>query len=91
MCQGTAEHYNVVLSSGETFENIMWSYPSTTIECVTVKGMVAFFDERVDVWLDEEKQDRPQANDASGPATPGPSQSRELSKQGNDLLILQKP
>ncbi|KAH9481143.1 hypothetical protein JR316_0005663 [Psilocybe cubensis] len=87
--KGTAELYNVVLSSGETFEDIMWSYPSTTLECVTVKGMVAFFDERVDVWLDEEKQERP--NDPSGPATPGPSHPPEVFKPGNDLLILQKP
>ncbi|PPQ80287.1 hypothetical protein CVT25_003684, partial [Psilocybe cyanescens] len=90
--KGTADYYNVILSSGEIFENIMWSYPIATIECATVKGMLAFFDERVDVWLDGEKQDRPVeagGNASPSQATPGPSQ--QGSKPVNDLLVLQKP
>lgn len=57
--QGTATYFNVVLSSGETYENIMWSYINTTSESANIKGMVAFLDEKVDVWLDGELQERP--------------------------------
>jgi uncharacterized protein (DUF427 family) len=57
--QGLASYYNVVLSSGETFQDIVWWYPNTTAEATAIKGFVAFFDEKVDVWLDGEKQPRP--------------------------------
>ncbi|KIM40709.1 hypothetical protein M413DRAFT_446106 [Hebeloma cylindrosporum] len=57
--KGVANYYNIVLSSGETFENILWWYPNTTVECSAIKGFVAFFDERLDVWIDGEKQERP--------------------------------
>ena len=56
--QGIASYYNIVLLSGDTFENIIWWYPNTTVECSAIKGFVAFFDERLDVWVDGEKQER---------------------------------
>jgi uncharacterized protein (DUF427 family) len=59
LLQGVASYYNIVLSSGDTFENIIWWYPNTTVECSAIKGFVAFFDERLDVWVDGEKQERP--------------------------------
>ncbi|KAF9533995.1 hypothetical protein CPB83DRAFT_844918, partial [Crepidotus variabilis] len=57
--KGEAKYYNVVLASGGVFENIAWWYPNTTAECVPIKGFVAFFDEKIDVWIDGVKQDRP--------------------------------
>ncbi|KAF8175810.1 hypothetical protein BJ912DRAFT_1024422 [Pholiota molesta] len=57
--KGLASYYNVVLSSGETFQDIVWWYPNTTAEATALKGFVAFFDEKVDVWVDGEKRPRP--------------------------------
>ncbi|KAF4613631.1 hypothetical protein D9613_007402 [Agrocybe pediades] len=56
--KGTANYYHIVLSSGETFENVIWWYPTTTPESTMIRGYVAFYDEKVDVWLDGEKQPR---------------------------------
>ncbi|KDR68575.1 hypothetical protein GALMADRAFT_256838 [Galerina marginata CBS 339.88] len=57
--KGTANYYSVVLSSGETFEDIVWWYPTTTHESSSILGFVVFYDEKVDVWVDGEKQERP--------------------------------
>lgn len=57
--QGSANYYNLVFSSGETFKDIAWWYPNTTVEATAVRGFVSFFDEKVDVWVDGEKQERP--------------------------------
>jgi uncharacterized protein (DUF427 family) len=57
--QGIANYYNIVLSSGDTFENILWWYQNPTVECSAIQGFVAFFDERLDVFVDGEKQERP--------------------------------
>ena len=57
--QGVANYYNVVLASGETFHDVIWWYPTTTAEASAIRGFVAFFDEKVDVWVDGEKQQRP--------------------------------
>ncbi|PPQ98157.1 hypothetical protein CVT26_003203 [Gymnopilus dilepis] len=57
--KGNASYYNIVLSSGETFDNIVWWYPTTTLESAPIRGYVAFYDEKVDMWVDGEKQVRP--------------------------------
>ncbi|KAF8150182.1 hypothetical protein B0H34DRAFT_667181 [Crassisporium funariophilum] len=57
--KGEAHYYNVVLSSGKSFGDVVWWYPNTTLECAAIRGYVAFFDEKVDVWIDGEKQERP--------------------------------
>ncbi|KAF9037625.1 hypothetical protein BJ165DRAFT_1502130 [Panaeolus papilionaceus] len=57
--KGTAHYYNVALSSGETFNDIIWCYSHPTTECTGIRGLVAFFDEKVDVWIDDVKQERP--------------------------------
>ncbi|KAF9813517.1 hypothetical protein IEO21_05554 [Rhodonia placenta] len=59
--KGVANYYNVSISSGETFENIVWWYRVPQPECVDIKGFVAFYDEKVDVWVDGELQPRPRS------------------------------
>ncbi|XP_006459043.1 hypothetical protein AGABI2DRAFT_217931 [Agaricus bisporus var. bisporus H97] len=56
--KGEAHYYNVNIQ-GEEFENIVWSYGSPNLECAAIRGYVAFYDEKVDVWVDGEKQARP--------------------------------
>ncbi|TFK49968.1 DUF427-domain-containing protein [Heliocybe sulcata] len=58
--KGTASYFNVKLPSGKTVENIVWYYPKPYPECSDVEGCVAFYDEKVDVWVDGEKVPRPE-------------------------------
>ena len=58
--QGTANYYNVVTSPGANpVSNIVWWYQNPNLECATIHGFVAFYDEKVDVYVDGKKQDRP--------------------------------
>ncbi|KAF8643268.1 hypothetical protein AX16_009152 [Volvariella volvacea WC 439] len=58
--KGEANYYHVRLpSSGDQIDNIVWWYPNTTLECAAIRGYVAFYDEKVDVWIDGVKQSRP--------------------------------
>ena len=51
--QGVANYYSVQLSTGETFENIIWWYRVPLPECADIKGYVAFYDETVDTYFDD--------------------------------------
>jgi uncharacterized protein (DUF427 family) len=55
---GVASYYNIVLSSGEIFRDVVWWYPTTVVEASALRGFVAFYDEKIDVWIDDEKQER---------------------------------
>jgi len=57
--KGEAHYYDVVLPSDEKFKDIVWWYPNTTLESTPIRGFVAFFDERVNVWVNGEKQESP--------------------------------
>lgn len=56
--KGTAEYWAVVVG-GRRHENIVWSYPFPARESVPIAGLMCFYDERVDVYVDDEKQERP--------------------------------
>jgi len=45
--------------NGEAFEDIVWSYPRPIPECAKIEGLVAFFNERADIWVDGKLQERP--------------------------------
>lgn len=61
--KGTASYYSVrVPDERKLVENIVWWYPTPLIDCITIKGFVAFYDEKVDVWVDGEKQERPKTH-----------------------------
>ncbi|THV07289.1 DUF427-domain-containing protein [Dendrothele bispora CBS 962.96] len=57
--KGVANYYNVQLDKDQTVENIVWWYRNPNLECAAINGFVAFYDEKVDVWIDGEKQERP--------------------------------
>lgn len=40
-------------------KNIVWTYPDPIPECPKVKGLLCFFNEQVDLYLDGELQERP--------------------------------
>ncbi|KIJ56074.1 hypothetical protein M422DRAFT_73123 [Sphaerobolus stellatus SS14] len=56
--KGKASYYSVKTPSGIA-ENVVWWYPNTTLECAPIRSYVCFYDEKVDIWLDGVKQERP--------------------------------
>jgi uncharacterized protein (DUF427 family) len=56
--KGEAEWWSV--RAGDTVhEDLAWSYPTTLAESQRVAGLVAFYDEKVDVYVDGVLQERP--------------------------------
>ena len=45
--KGKARYYSVK-AGGKLHEDIVWSYPEPIPECPKIKGLLAFFNERVD-------------------------------------------
>jgi uncharacterized protein (DUF427 family) len=56
--KGTARFWSVRI--GDThLEDIAWSYPTPLPESIKVAGMLAFYNEKVDIWVDGELETRP--------------------------------
>ena len=45
--------------AGRVVENIVWSYPTPLPESEGIAGMVSFYNEKVDLYVDGELQERP--------------------------------
>jgi uncharacterized protein (DUF427 family) len=56
--KGEARYWSVTVN-GKTFEDIVWGYDSPLPESFGIGGMVAFYNEKVDIYVDEVLQDRP--------------------------------
>lgn len=52
--KGAAEHFDV-----NGHEDLAWSYPTPLPESTRAAGLVAFLDEKVDVYVDGVRQERP--------------------------------
>jgi uncharacterized protein (DUF427 family) len=52
--KGAADHFDVT-----GHEDLAWSYPTPLPESERVAGLVAFLDEKVDVYVDDVRQERP--------------------------------
>ena len=57
--KGVASYWSVK-SGDHVAKNVVWSYPEPISECPKIKGLLCFFNERVDVYVDGELQARPQ-------------------------------
>ncbi|KAI0783589.1 hypothetical protein C8Q75DRAFT_725475 [Abortiporus biennis] len=57
--KGVANYYSIKLPNGRVAEDIVWYYRTPLLECAEVKGCVAFYDEKVDVYVDGVLQRRP--------------------------------
>ncbi len=56
--KGAAQYWSV--RAGDTVHpDLAWSYPNPLPESIRVAGLVAFYNEKVDTWVDGELQDRP--------------------------------
>ena len=60
MCpyKGTARYWSVQ-AGGTRHPDLAWSYDAPFRESAPIAGLVAFFDEKVDVFVDGERQPRP--------------------------------
>jgi uncharacterized protein (DUF427 family) len=57
--KGQARYWSA--KAGETaVKDVAWSYPAPISECPKIEQLVAFFNERVDLYVDGELQPRPQ-------------------------------
>jgi uncharacterized protein (DUF427 family) len=56
--KGSASYWHV-RAGGDLHEDLAWTYREPEHDGAPVKGLIAFFDERVDVELDGELQERP--------------------------------
>jgi uncharacterized protein (DUF427 family) len=56
--KGQAEYWSV-RTGDSVHEDIAWSYPTPLPESLGIGGHIAFYDEKVDVFVDGVRQDRP--------------------------------
>jgi uncharacterized protein (DUF427 family) len=56
--KGIATYWHARIGD-ELHHDVAWSYPDAVNEGEPVRGLIAFFDERVDVEVDGKRQDRP--------------------------------
>jgi uncharacterized protein (DUF427 family) len=57
--KGQAEHWSV-RTGDRLHEDLAWSYPAPLPESEKIAGLVTFYDEKVDVYVDGVHQERPQ-------------------------------
>jgi uncharacterized protein (DUF427 family) len=56
--KGLASYYSV-RANGDVLEDLVWSYPEPTREAEPLKDLLCFFNEKVDVEVDGELEERP--------------------------------
>jgi len=56
--KGVARYWSLV-ADGETHKDLVWGYDAPLPESQKIAGMVAFYDEKVDTYIDGERQERP--------------------------------
>ncbi|KAK7033250.1 hypothetical protein R3P38DRAFT_2921611 [Favolaschia claudopus] len=59
--KGEAHYYHVQVSPTKRLDNVVWWYRNPNLECAAINGLVAFYDEKVDVFVDGEKQTKPKS------------------------------
>ena len=57
--KGHASYYSVRGPNREVVDDLVWYYPQPLTEANAIRGLVCFFNERVDIELDGELQERP--------------------------------
>jgi uncharacterized protein (DUF427 family) len=56
--KGTTVHYSARVGA-EVRPDVAWSYPAPVAESLKIAGLVCFYNERVDLYVDGERLDRP--------------------------------
>jgi uncharacterized protein (DUF427 family) len=60
--KGTTSGYWSVQAGGAVHQDLAWAYDFPTRQLLPVAGLVAFYNEKVDTFLDGEPLDRPQTH-----------------------------
>ena len=58
--KGTARYWSLQLE-GQEHADLVWSYPTPLDESQRIGGLVSFYNERVDLYVDGELQERPRS------------------------------
>jgi uncharacterized protein (DUF427 family) len=56
--KGVARYWSARIG-GQVHKDIVWSYPTPIAECPKIAGLLAFYNERVDLYVDGELQGKP--------------------------------
>ncbi len=56
--KGVASYYSVEID-GQTHDDLVWWYPSPLAESAPIAGMVCFYNEKLDIFVDDEPLRRP--------------------------------
>ena len=56
--KGTARYWSVA-TEGETYPDLAWGYDTPLAESMKIAGLISFYNEKVDIYIDEEFQGRP--------------------------------
>jgi len=54
--KGLANYYSVRLPTGQLIKDVVWYYDDPPLKCAAIAGRLAFYDEKVDVWVNGEKR-----------------------------------
>jgi len=58
--KGTAQYWSVT-ADGETFDDIVWGYKTPVEESMRIAGLVSFYNEKVDFYIDGVLERRPES------------------------------
>jgi uncharacterized protein (DUF427 family) len=56
--KGTAQYYSIKLGD-KVHEDVIWYYPFPIAECPKIANLLAFYNEKVDLYVDDQLQERP--------------------------------
>jgi uncharacterized protein (DUF427 family) len=71
--KGAASYHSVKLGSGELVNDLVWCYPDPIADAARITGLCCFFNERVDIELDGELQQRPESPWSHGVKSEAPN------------------
>jgi uncharacterized protein (DUF427 family) len=57
--KGEARHWSLERDDGGSTADVAWTYWSPLPECVKIRGLIAFYDEKVDLFVDGLQHERP--------------------------------
>lgn len=49
--KGEASYYNAIVN-GKEYKDVVWWYPNPTLESVQISGLLCFYPDKVDTWVD---------------------------------------
>ncbi|MFQ5398968.1 MAG: DUF427 domain-containing protein [Anaerolineae bacterium] len=58
--KGTASYWSVKIGD-KVHKDIVWGYPDPIPECPKIKGLLSFYNEKLDIYVDGELEARPQS------------------------------